>query len=63
VRLWEFFSGREGACDLERRILQNGELLGRILTSEQEMSEPMSAEQFIAWLGEVKDDAMPGGQA
>jgi len=63
VRLWAFFSGREGACDLERRILQNEELVGRILASGQEMSEPMSAEEFIAWLGEVKDNAAPGGQA
>lgn len=63
VRLWEFFSGRQEPCDLERRILQNGELVERILASAQEMSEPMSAEEFIAWLGQVKNDAAPEDQA
>lgn len=59
VRLWEFFTGREEPGDLERRILQNGELVQRILASAQETSEPMSAAEFIAWLGQVRDDVPP----
>ncbi|KFI08311.1 DUF2779 domain-containing protein [Massilia sp. BSC265] len=59
VRLWEFFTGTEEPCDLERSILQNGELVQRILESAQDPGEPMSAEEFIAWLDQVKDEARP----
>ncbi|MET0983742.1 MAG: DUF2779 domain-containing protein, partial [Telluria sp.] len=60
VRLWEFFCGKEEPGHLERRILQNGELVQHILASTQEPGEPMSPEEFIGWLGQVKDDAPPG---
>ena len=51
LQLWKFFTGREKASELERRILQNGELVQRILASDEDLSEPMSAEEFIAQLG------------
>jgi len=60
VRLWEFFSGREEPCDLERRILQNDELVQTILASAQDLGEPMSAEEFIARLDQVEGEAAPG---
>lgn len=59
VRLWEFFSGREEPGDLERGILQNDELVQRILASAQDPGEPMPAEEFIARLGQLEDDAPP----
>lgn len=39
-----------GPDALEQRILQDGELLRQIFESADEMSEPMTADEFIAWL-------------
>jgi len=61
LRLWNFFAGREEPGNLERRILQNGELVGRIVSAAQALSVPMSAEAFIAWLGKAEEDAAGGG--
>lgn len=45
--------------DFEQRLLQNEDLVQRILESAEEMSEPMTADEFIAWLHQLKDDAAP----
>lgn len=64
VRLWQFFSGRrqaDEADELGQRILQNEELVQRILASANEMSEPMTGEECIAWLDRVKAGTAPPG--
>lgn len=45
--------------DFEQRLLQNEDLVRRILESAEEMSEPMTAEEFIAWLHQFADDTAP----
>jgi hypothetical protein len=58
-------SDREGADGLERRILRNEALVQRILESAEHLSEPMNAEQFMAWLGNPAHDIIiePGPDA
>ena len=45
--------------DFEQRLLQNEDLVRRILESAEEMSEPMTAEEFIAWLHQLRDKPAP----
>lgn len=61
VRLWQFFSGRQQADELGQRILQNEELVQRILASANETGEPMTGEEFIAWLDGLKAEPPPPG--
>jgi hypothetical protein len=64
MRLWEFFSGRRQADEVDelgQRILRNGGLVQRILASANEMSEPMTGKECIAWLDGLKADPPPPG--
>lgn len=45
--------------ELEKRILQNEELVQRILESAEELSEPMTAEALLAWLRDIDDSPPP----
>lgn len=44
---------------LAERILQNEELVQRILESAEDMSEPMTAEALLAWLRDIDDSPPP----
>lgn len=77
VRLWQFFTGIPGLSppqsgddnapstsgddEIGERILQNEELVQRILESAEDLSEPMTAEAFMAWLRRDIDNSPPPG--